>query len=51
MEEIYVGEQDYYSEYVSLSELMYYYDLEEANNKLMEIYSDNLDKEFPSGTV
>ena len=45
MDEIHIGEQDLYSEYVSLLEIMYYYDLEEANNKLAEIYIEEyLDK-------
>ena len=47
MEEIYVGESDFYSECVSIAEMMYCYDIEEANNTLLESYAE----EFPSGTV
>jgi hypothetical protein len=44
-DEIHIEEQDLYSEYVAMSEIMYCYELEEINNKLAEIYIEEyLDK-------
>jgi hypothetical protein len=44
-DEIHIEEQDLYSDYVTISEIMYCYELEEINNTLAEIYIEEyLDK-------